>query len=351
MHDDIHSGHLPLRARPVTFFMFLLFTFISHTLAFDKDGHDAIGMIATDGLDFINNRANFELKKLLLKGDAGDAAYWTHEVEAKISALGSLHFQGQSHHGTCTADHCPEGRCLNRAIKFLYSQLVGDDTSQYAGVFPPDLQLTDSDAIKFIITLIGDMHQPMHESHVNEDFGRNSFVVFLGKTTNMFAVWETGLTALETAGSSWWSGWTQIANARTFASDRQAFQEKGLAVIDDWIQENANFACENIFTHMGQAIDPNLAMTWRRDLRSRLLMAGSRVAVIVHAILSERTKRGRAVFRGGSAFAPLPETDLLEASVTTQSGAAMVNLGVLGTVLLAFVLFVRHLNRNSHLKD
>lgn len=351
MHDDISSGHLPLCARPVTFFMLLLFTFISPSLAFDKDGHDAIGMIATDGLDYINNRATFELKKLLLKGDAGDAAYWTHEVEAKISSLGSLHFQGQSRHGTCTPDHCPEGRCLNKAIKALYAQLVGDETSQYNGVFPSDLQLTDSDAIKFIITLVGDMHQPMHESHVNEDFGRNSQVSLLGKNTNMFDVWESLLTALETAGTAWWSGWTQIAHAPTFPGDRQAFQDKGISVIDDWIQENAQFACDNIFPRMGQPITPELAIVWRKDLRARLLMAGSRVAVIVHAILSERSKRGRTVFRGGSAFAPLPETDMLEAAVTTQSGAAMVNLGVLGTVLLAFVLFVRHLNRNSHLKD
>jgi hypothetical protein len=322
------------------------------TFAFDKDGHDAIGMIATNGLDAINNRATFELKKLLQRGDASDAGYWTHEVEAKITALGSLHFQGQSGPGVCKADLCPDGKCLGQAIRAFYSQLIGDDIKPYSGLLPPGLSLTDTDALKFLITLVGDLHQPMHVSLVSDDFGRKSPTELAGKKTNMFDVWEFGLTALETPSSSWWSGWTQISNAPTFNADKAAFESKGINVVDDWLDESAKYYCRVITPQLGREIENGQSMQWRMELRSRLLTAGSRLAVLLHGILSERAKRGRTAFRSGSAFDPIPEPDFVEAAVTSHSTAAMVNLGVLASVLLAFVLFVRHINSHSlHLKD
>ena len=316
-------------------------------------------MIATNGLDAINNRASYELKKLLQTGDASDAGYWTHEVESKMGILGSLHFQGQADNAVCKADHCPDGRCISNAIRAFYAQLVGDDTSKYAGLLPPKLTLTDSDAVKFLITLIGDMHQPMHVSRISDDFGRRSNTILGGRANNMFEVWESGLITQETKNSAWWSGWTQIANAPTFAADRKAFDEKGLAVIDDWIDENAKYACNSIFARYSTvnnlnnipAIDMNLNALWRQEVRARLLMAGSRTAVIIHGLLAERARRGQTKFRGGSAFAPIAEPEMLEAAITSQSGAAFLNLCVLATVLLAFVLFVRRINDTTHIKE
>jgi hypothetical protein len=198
---------------------------------------------------------------------------------------------------------------------------------------------------------MGDMHQPMHVGRLSDDYGRKTLTTLGGEATNMFNVWESGLIRQETRGSAWWSGWTQIGNAPSFNKDQQDFKDKGIDVIDDWINENAKFTCEHVIPQYTPAIDNTVNTMWRQDLRARLLVAGSRTAVVSHAILAERSKRERNSFRGGSAFAPLPEPDLTEMAVTTQSGAALVNLGVLATVLLVFVLFARHINHTSHLKD
>ena len=335
--------------------MLRLLTAVTHVAtAFDKDGHDAIGMIATNGLDFLNPRGSFDLKKLLGKGDASDAGYWTHAVEesAHMSDLTSLHFQGQSDVNVCRADHCPTGHCLSKAVKALYSQLIGDPVVE--NPLPSGLTLTDSDAAKFIIAIIGDIHQPMHVSRIATDYGRKDPMIMSGKpgTTNMFDVWESDMTQQETKGSNWWSGWTQISGAVTFQRDQRDFASKGISLVDDWIAENANFACTKIFPQIGKPIDAAKNMSWRRELRQQLMMAGARVAIVLNSILVERAKRGTKSVRGGSAFAPLPESDfMLEAVIVSESGAALFNLFVFGLVLLFFALLIRQLNNVAIEKD
>lgn len=78
---------------------------------------------------------------------------------------------------------CPEGNCVVDAIPTQARLLT--DPSQ------PDAARTQ--ALKFVVHFIGDIHQPLHAGHAR-DKGGNTFQVNLdGKGSNLHRLWDSGL--------------------------------------------------------------------------------------------------------------------------------------------------------------
>ncbi|HEX7332176.1 MAG TPA: S1/P1 nuclease [Pyrinomonadaceae bacterium] len=79
--------------------------------------------------------------------------------------------------------HPEKGNCILGALETYRSEAVKSDLSMGRRRF----------ALKFIVHLIGDMHQPLHCSD-NEDHGGNDVeVTFLGNDSNLHRVWDSGI--------------------------------------------------------------------------------------------------------------------------------------------------------------
>jgi S1/P1 Nuclease len=48
-------------------------------------------------------------------------------------------------------------------------------------------------ALKFIVHFVADIHQPLHASDDGDHGGNDTRVTFLGRLTNLHAVWDTGI--------------------------------------------------------------------------------------------------------------------------------------------------------------
>jgi hypothetical protein len=155
----------------------------SPALAWGRTGHRVVAAIADTELSGLA-RANVE--KILGPGESLDeAATWPDDMRADPSPF----WQKQAspwHYVTLNGivyDHAPPtGDALEALAKF--SAVLKDPNASRA-----DKQT----ALRFIVHLVGDLHQPLHAGKCCDKGGNDVKVTWFGKPTNLHAVWDSAL--------------------------------------------------------------------------------------------------------------------------------------------------------------
>jgi len=273
--------------------------------AWDKEGHEAIGMTTMSALDVV---ATANIKHLMGGKDAADVAAWAHKVNKKYPWTTELHFQRQPSVKTgrwAKADlsDCKDNRCLMKAILHFYGRLTGNNFAEIA--WPNGIKLTDADCLKYLITLMGDMHQPLHFGTAETDVGRNISVLFRGKSTTLYDMWDKEITqaVIKDAPTFWWGGWTHVGRTRVeYEKDKEDFKKEHEKMLQKWADEVAEFSYDSVYRNplTGKQIvdeldrngvfriNENLYETWKREMLSKMLVAGARTAVLLNSILHYR---------------------------------------------------------------
>lgn len=151
--------------------------------AWGKTGHRVVAAIADTQLSGLA-RANVE--EILGPGESLDeAANWPDEMR---SAPGDFWQKTATpwHYVTLNGiiyDHAPpEGDALEALGRF--SKVLRDSNASRE-----DKQL----ALRFIVHLVGDLHQPLHNGRCCDKGGNDVKVTWFGKPTNLHAVWDSQL--------------------------------------------------------------------------------------------------------------------------------------------------------------
>ncbi len=157
--------------------------------AWGQEGHSIIAEIAQQRLDADTLRR----VKTLLGGEVSMAsvASWADDYRAAHPETAGWHFVNIPLDNTAYDPDrdCAKSDCVVQAIARLRAA-VGD-CSKPAG--------DRSEALKFLVHFVGDIHQPLHDetrfaADGKDDHGGNSLAVtFFGQPTNLHAVWDTGL--------------------------------------------------------------------------------------------------------------------------------------------------------------
>jgi hypothetical protein len=155
----------------------------SPAFAWGKTGHRVIAAIADTQLSGL---ARAQVERILGPGESLDeAANWPDEMR---SAPGQFWQKTATpwHYVTLNGiiyDHAPpEGDALEALARF--SRTLQD----------PNASLTDRQlALRFIVHLVGDLHQPLHNGRCCDRGGNDVKVTFFGKPTNLHAVWDSQL--------------------------------------------------------------------------------------------------------------------------------------------------------------
>lgn len=155
----------------------------SPALAWGKTGHRVVAAIADTQLSGL---ARAQVEQILGPGESLDeAANWPDEMR---SAPGTFWQKTATpwHYVTLNGivyDHAPpEGDALEALGRF--SRTLRDPAASRA-----DKQL----ALRFIVHLVGDLHQPLHVGKCCDRGGNDVKVTFFGKPTNLHAVWDAQL--------------------------------------------------------------------------------------------------------------------------------------------------------------
>ena len=152
-------------------------------LAWGKTGHRVIAAIADTQLSGL---ARAHVEQILGPGESlDDAATWPDEMR---SAPGPFWQKTATpwHYVTVKGmiyDHAPpEGDALEALNHFR--TVLQDPNASLA-----DKQL----ALRFIVHLVGDLHQPLHVGKCCDKGGNDVKVTFFGKPTNLHALWDSQL--------------------------------------------------------------------------------------------------------------------------------------------------------------
>lgn len=172
----------------------------------------------------------------------------------------------------------PKGDIV-KALNEQITLLMGPNTS------PADSKL----ALKMVVHLMGDLHQPMHVG-LRSDLGGNKHKVkFFDNETNLHSVWDSRV--LET-GHKWsYTEWTdQIDRA-----SKELQNELLKGSISDWTRESHEIAKE-IYqtTPMETVVGYDYIARWTPTIEQQLLKGGLRLAHVLNYIFDENYRQSNS---------------------------------------------------------
>jgi len=248
----------------------------THTFGWGQEGHRIIGTIAESRLE---KQASEGIRDLLDGGTLPAVANWADEIRKDRPETASWHFvniprdrQGYHPARDCVTPH--PGDCVVAAIERFRLVLADRGRSKQ----------DRTEALKFLIHLVGDVHQPLH-CLMDHEGGTALEVLVDGerinpaneKPWNLHAVWDT--VVIKRVGMS------ETDYARTLIDwlDRQPVEDLPQGSVRDWALESHAAA---IATAYNLPPDRNLTDQYFRSslpvVGDRLARAGAHLATILN---------------------------------------------------------------------
>lgn len=160
----------------------LLALLASSAHAWGSQGHHVVANLAYAQL---TAKAKTEVDRLLaIEPGATLASISTRADETRNKTTAPWHYVNFPR-DTCTYDaarDCPDGQCVVGAIDKQLAVLASDASDQK--------RLT---ALKYVVHLVADVHQPLHAGYADDRGGNLYQVQAFGRGTNLHALWDTGL--------------------------------------------------------------------------------------------------------------------------------------------------------------
>lgn len=134
-------------------------------------------------------------------------------------------------------------------------------------------------ALKILIHLVGDMHQPMHMGHLSDRGGNSIKVKFFDRDTNLHSIWDG---SLMNTGHAWtFTEWQEQIDRLT--PEQQRAEAAGN--VDDWARQSYGIA-DRVYDYFpeGTRVSYNQIAAWTPVIEQQLERAGLRLARILNAV-------------------------------------------------------------------
>ncbi len=261
--------------------------------AWGAQGHRTIGAIA-DRL--LTPRAQATIDSLLRddldrygershRTTLEEVSTWADEIRGTSAAHSSWHYDdipvcGRARQG----EYCPNGQCNTEQLKRMLTILSDTRTTHRER----------NEALKWVVHLVGDIHQPLHAAD-NADRGGNDVIVLLAgvrtpRRMTLHGVWDNQLVRLA----------LQTRNTRRPPDDidalaieaRRLVRARGQGTPDSWAEESHRLAREVAYHYSSFAcrtapvgavvLDAAYQRAAESVVREQLLLAGARLAGLLN---------------------------------------------------------------------
>ncbi len=234
------------------------------------EGHHVVARVAESRL---TPRARAEAERLLGDQSLEDVSTWADDIRRARPATAPWHYVDIELSDTAydPARDCPHSAC---AIDALTTQL---------GILA-DTTRSDSaraEALRWVIHLVGDIHQPLHGSDDHDKGGNDVHVVYRGNPANLHSLWDTGL--LQTLGDE--DAVVQEINAELPHRTDLAAIANSTPV--QWAMESHDIAKRTVYGLLPAShdIDSVYVAAAKPVIVERLLRAGVRLAAVLDRAL------------------------------------------------------------------
>ncbi|AEG49670.1 S1/P1 nuclease [Sphingobium chlorophenolicum L-1] len=231
-------------------------------------GHRITGAIADRNL---SGAARAQVQMLLGVEDLAEAATWPDDMKSdpaefwrKTASPWHYVTVGEGDHYS-PSDAPKEGDAITALKRFTA-------TLRDARASVEDRRL----ALRFVVHILGDLHQPLHAGGGGDRGGNDVKVTFFGQATNLHSVWDSGLIEQRALSYSEHAAWLSRSIAPRDTIDWSA---SGPAT---WLRESIALR-KTIYP-----ADPDLSWDYvyrhRAELDDRLRRGGVRIAAYLNAI-------------------------------------------------------------------
>lgn len=248
--------------------------------AWGAQGHRITGLVAEA---FLTPRARIAIQSLLGGETLADASTWMDQEKRHLGpAKAQWHYTNQAVCGT-PAIRCPKGNCLTAQLPGLIEE-IGDpglNTQQRAA------------ALRMVIHLVGDLHQPLHLADNHDRGGNDVTVVFAGARKslerNLHEVWDVELVKQELRGIS-----EEKYAEQLIASATKELNTIRRGNLNDWAAQSYSLAKDVAYADLPGlrcsagasttiTLDALYLATGRAVVRTQLRDAGVRVAAVLNS--------------------------------------------------------------------
>ena len=241
-------------------------------LAWGSIGHRVTGEIATY---YLSKEAKKEIRALIGNETLAEATTWADYMRSSPDPF--WRYQASPWHYVTvpedqtyrTAEKPEEGDAVTALTQFT-------NTLRDKNASKTDKQL----ALRFAIHIIGDLHQPFHAGNGTDRGGNDVRVKWFNRSTNMHALWDTGLIDHEKLSYSEWTGWLV---ARITPEQVQSWSTTDPHV---WIAESVAIR-DTIYPEISKNLSWGYAFKHRDKVRQRLSQAGVRIAAYLNEVLAD----------------------------------------------------------------
>lgn len=143
-------------------------------------------------------------------------------------------------------------------------------------------------ALKILIHVTGDMHQPMHMGHATDLGGNRVKLKYFNRDKNLHGIWDTDL--LESAHRWSYTEWQQQLDRLNDVDEALTVQGS----VDDWARETMEITrrCYDFF-QPGINVSYNQIAYWAPTIEQQLLRGGLRLAHLLNTIYDPDYKNGK----------------------------------------------------------
>ncbi|MFC0445219.1 S1/P1 nuclease [Pseudidiomarina halophila] len=243
--------------------------------AWGKTGHRITGKIAEA---YLTDEARAAIQALLGPESLAEASTYADEMRSNPSTFwqetaGPFHYVTlQQPHHYHAEDEPPQGDAMSALSDFTATLQNPDATRE-------EKQL----ALRFIVHIIGDLHQPLHvgSAALNDRGGNDVKVVFFGEQSNLHRVWDSGLVDHQQLSYSEFSDWLQ----RKISTP----QAQSWATPDPyaWINESSKLRDEVYPATDEPYLSWDYVYNYTPIMKQRLQQGGVRIAAYLNHVFAE----------------------------------------------------------------
>jgi hypothetical protein len=161
-------------------------------IAWGYTGHRIIAEIAEQFLEPDTARKVRGLLAIENVTTLAEVSTWADQIRVQRPETAPWHYvnipvqasAGEPSGYDATRD-CPNNACIVAKIEQFERGLADRQASERQRL----------EALKYLVHFIGDVHQPLHASNNHDRGGNDVPVTFMGRQTNLHAVWDTGIIA------------------------------------------------------------------------------------------------------------------------------------------------------------
>ncbi|WP_303311671.1 S1/P1 nuclease [Hymenobacter sp. BT730] len=241
--------------------------------AWGVDGHRAVGRIAEQHL---SRKAKREVHRLLGTETLTMVSTWPDEVR---------YYPDFKHTAPWHYVNTASGLNQEQYLQALKGQTEPNAYNMLQAKLqelkdPNKSQAERVAALKFVVHLVGDAHQPLHAGHAEDKGGNDIKVKFRGKDTNLHSLWDSGL--LDYQGLTY----TEMGCQYDHKLPHQLVHQWQRTPMEQWFWESYQDS-EKIYQEAptGTDIDYNYYPAHSELMKRRIQQAGIRLAEVLNKTL------------------------------------------------------------------